>query len=110
MATKLTWARHQQQWWGKWHLYLGVIAGFIIAIVGVTGSILVFEDEIDQALNKDLFLVLEQQHKIPIGDIVPMIRANYPDLQFNYLLAENTSANATYRLFNLKNETEYFIN
>ncbi|WP_276480150.1 PepSY-associated TM helix domain-containing protein [Paraflavitalea pollutisoli] len=106
----LQWARHQQRWFGKWHLYLGIIAGLIVAIVGVTGSILVFQDEIDRALNKELFVVMEQQHKIPVEKIVPMVRQQYPHLQIDYIMALDTNANAAYQAFNFKTEEEFFIN
>lgn len=106
----LQWAKHQQRWWGKWHLYLGIFAGLIVSVVGVTGSILVFEDEIDQALNKELFSVLAQQKKIPLGDIVPLVREKYPDLSFDYLYESDTSATAAYRFLNFKTEEEFFIN
>lgn len=106
----LQWARHQQRWFGKWHLYLGIIAGLIVAIVGVTGSILVFQDEIDHALNKELFVVMEQQHKIPVEKIVPIVRQQYPHLQMDYILALDTNANAAYQAFNFKTEEEFFIN
>ena len=65
MASKtkraLEWAKHQKRWFGKWHTYVGIIAGGILAFVGLTGSILVFQDEIDRALNKELFDVIAQQ-------------------------------------------------
>ena len=77
-SKKLNWAKHQKRWFGKWHLYLGIIAGAIVAFVGVTGSILVFQDEIDRALNPNLFEVIAQKQKMPIEDIVPLIKKNYP--------------------------------
>ena len=56
--SRLKWAIHQKRWFGKWHLYLGIIAGAVLSVVGLTGSILVFGDEIDQALNQELFQAL----------------------------------------------------
>ncbi|WP_029279647.1 PepSY domain-containing protein [Pedobacter borealis] len=50
---RLSWAKHQKRWFGKWHLYVGIIAGAIVAFVGVIGSILVFQDEIDRGLKKN---------------------------------------------------------
>lgn len=107
---RLQWAKHQQRWFGKWHLYLGIIAGFIVAFVGVTGSILVFRDEIDEALNARLFRVLEQQHKMSLEEVVPVVQQKYPALQFNYLMNEDDAPNHAYRLYNFKTEEEYFIN
>lgn len=40
--------------WLKIHLYLGLTAGALLLMLGLTGSILVFGDEIDRALNPKL--------------------------------------------------------
>ena len=39
--------------WLQAHLYLGLLAGFIIAIVGLTGAILVFYEELQELLNAE---------------------------------------------------------
>ncbi|MFT3703058.1 MAG: PepSY-associated TM helix domain-containing protein [Agriterribacter sp.] len=54
---RLQWAKHQKRWFGKWHVYLGIISGLIISVIGLTGSILTFQDDIDAALNRNLFEV-----------------------------------------------------
>lgn len=108
---KWQWAKHQQRWFGKWHVYLGIIAGAIVAFVGVTGSILVFQDEIDRALNPELFTVMAQQKKMSFEEIIPLVRQKYPDLKFDYFLkAVEDKPNLAYHLFNFKTEEEYFIN
>ena len=40
--------------WLKIHLYLGLFAGALLMVLGLTGSVLVFSDEIDRALNPQL--------------------------------------------------------
>ncbi|MEJ0101733.1 MAG: PepSY-associated TM helix domain-containing protein [Bacteroidota bacterium] len=107
---RLRWATHQQQWWGKWHLYLGIISGLIVAVVGVTGSILVFQDEIDRSLNPSLFIVLEKQRKIPLEEIIPMVKKNNPQLQFDYILNDDDKPNHAYYLYNFATEEQVFIN
>ncbi len=42
------------------------------------GSILVFQDEIDIALNKELFESLKGQHCYSIEEIVPVVQQKYP--------------------------------
>jgi uncharacterized iron-regulated membrane protein len=107
----LNWAKHQKRWFGKWHLYLGIIAGAIVAFIGVTGSILVFQDEIDRALNPDLFEVIAQKKKMAIEDIVPLIKANNPKLKFDYMfLGEVKNPNEAYSITNLKTNEQIFIN
>lgn len=107
---KWHWARHQPRWWGKWHLYLGIFAGIIVSVVGVTGSILVFQDEIDEALNPTLFHTLEKDRKIPLAEIVPLIRQKYPTLQFSYIFAEEDKPNLTYQLYDGATQQQIFIN
>ncbi|MFT4153453.1 PepSY-associated TM helix domain-containing protein [Parafilimonas sp.] len=107
---KTSWSKHQPRWFGKWHIYLGIIAGFIIAVISITGSILVFEDGIDEALNKDLFLVQQAQHKIPLVDIVLMVQQKYPALQFEYAMDEADKPNSAYRFYNFTAKEEFFIN
>lgn len=108
--SKLQWARHQDRWFGKWHVYLGIIAGFIVTIVGLTGSILVFEEEIDTAFNRSLVEVRAQQQKIPIEKIIPLVREKYPELKFNYVMNEDDAPGKAYRFYNFETETEFFIN
>ncbi|MFT3824885.1 MAG: PepSY-associated TM helix domain-containing protein [Chitinophagaceae bacterium] len=107
---RLQWAKHQQRWFGKWHVYLGIIAGFIVAFVGVTGSILVFQDDIDRALSPTLFEVAEQRHKMSFDEIVPVVQQKYPALKFTYLMNADDKPNYAYRFYNFTTEEEFFIN
>lgn len=43
--------------WLDVHLYLGLIAGAVLAVVGLTGGILVFYQEIQEVLNPELAMV-----------------------------------------------------
>ncbi len=49
--------RSWRQLWLDIHLYLGLFAGALLVIFGITGSILVFWQEIDEWLNPDLLTV-----------------------------------------------------
>ncbi len=79
------WARHQRNWYGKWHLYLGIIAGAIIAIVGITGSILTFRDEIDAAMNPKLFKVMSEKPRLSLVDAYLLFHKAHPETTVNYL-------------------------
>lgn len=105
----LTWANHQQRWFAKWHVYLGIIAGLIVSIVGATGSVLVFRDEIDRALNPELFTVPVESDKIPLEEMIPLIRERYPDLDFSYVSLTTDALSSTYFTFdNTAKQTVYF--
>jgi uncharacterized iron-regulated membrane protein len=53
-------------------LYLGLFAGAVFVIIGLTGSILAFEYPLDEALNADLMTVFVYDNKtvMPLDDIV----------------------------------------
>ena len=56
----------------KVHLILGLTAGFVLMIIGLTGSILSFEKEIIQFINKDSYFVKNvNEPKLSIEDIFP---------------------------------------
>lgn len=46
---------------GKLHLWLGLASGLVVLIVAGTGTLLVFEDELDEWANKDFFVVAVPQ-------------------------------------------------
>ena len=66
------------------HRWSGISAGLIIVLVGVTGSILVFEDELDVALNPDLYTAEPDGLRLPLDEITSQlpgpIRAGSPPL------------------------------
>lgn len=108
---KLNWARHQHRWFGKWHLYLGLFAGCIVALVGLTGSILVFQDEIDRALNPEIFKISSIDKPIPLQDMVVLVQKKYPEKTFNQAsIAHNDILDSTYRFRDLKTRKEFFVN
>jgi uncharacterized iron-regulated membrane protein len=79
--------------------------------VGLTGSILVFQDEIDAALNKNLFESLEGQKRYGIDEIIPLVQQKYPDRKFEYVFqTDEENPNATYRFYNFTTEEEFFVN
>ncbi len=108
---KPIWAKHQQRWYGKWHLYLGIIAGAILCITGLTGSILVFEHEIDYSLNRDFYEVKSNQPRIPIQEIIPIVQKNHPELDFDYVYyMDETNPYIAYRFMDWHHNTEFFVN
>ena len=107
---KLRWAQHQQRWFGKWHVYLGIIAGLIVAITGITGSILVFQQQIDRALNPALFKVSSGVHKMEPDEIMTLIKQRYPAIHTSYLYGpEEGQALAPYMIYDYVKEQQYFF-
>jgi uncharacterized iron-regulated membrane protein len=67
------------------HRYIGLAVGIILVIVGLTGSLLVFQKEIDAALVKQKFeQVIPQQQTLSLDEIANNITqtyANQPDFK-----------------------------
>jgi uncharacterized iron-regulated membrane protein len=49
--------KKRRKLWLSVHLWLGLLLGFFLAVFGITGSILVFYEEIDNIINADLRVV-----------------------------------------------------
>lgn len=56
-ADRLARLKSRRKLWLSVHLYLGLFAGLILAVVGVTGSILVFYQELQEVVNPELSVV-----------------------------------------------------
>jgi uncharacterized iron-regulated membrane protein len=56
--------------WLKIHLYLGLSAGLLFVLLGLTGSVLVFHRAIDAALNADLLTATGSGAPRPLDEIV----------------------------------------
>ncbi|SEM73399.1 Uncharacterized iron-regulated membrane protein [bacterium A37T11] len=106
------WATHQKRWFAKWHLYLGILAGAIVAVVGVTGSILVFQDEIDRALNPHLLTlkqVPEKKQPLPLDELLDTFRREHPSTKIDYLLMENDRPDASFVIYDYSKDVAHFI-
>jgi uncharacterized iron-regulated membrane protein len=94
------------------HLYLALVLGLFVVVIGVTGSIIAFEGDIDRITNSNLFTVQPQGQMLPASEL---------------LAAANTAANkaapgqkvSTIRLpqspdasvtFNIRGGQQFFLN
>lgn len=57
------------------HKWLSIPVGIIITITCLSGAILVFQDEIEQALNPSHYYVDKVGHLIPLDSLIPMVNA-----------------------------------
>ena len=90
---------------GKIHLYLSMIAGMFIVLIGLTGSLLVFEHELNRILHPDLYRVTEGE-KVTYEKAIQTIAAEHPkgDIQRVYT-PDEPSAQGVY-LFRVKEGKE----
>jgi uncharacterized iron-regulated membrane protein len=84
------------------HRYLGLVLGLLLVIVGLTGSLLVFQREIDQFLVSQQFgQVIAQGDRLPLTSILENVKTAYasqPNLKISSI---NTLPNplVPYRVF-----------
>jgi sulfite reductase (NADPH) flavoprotein alpha-component len=60
------------------HWFFGITAGIVLAIVGVTGGILSFEDELLKALNPGVMTVQPRGEALPPGALVARVQEQRP--------------------------------
>ena len=66
----------------KIHLWLSIPLGVLITIICLTGAILVFRTEIEEAVNKDLIFTQDEQgEKLSITELVPIVSTQLEDDQ-----------------------------
>ncbi|PEW00642.1 hypothetical protein CN425_15245 [Bacillus cereus] len=86
---------------GKIHLYLSMIAGMFILLIGLTGSLLVFQHELNRVLHPDLYKVTEGE-KVTYQKALQAVLAVHPKGEIQRVYTpDEPSAQGVY-LFNLK--------
>ncbi|MDD3054742.1 MAG: PepSY-associated TM helix domain-containing protein [Aliarcobacter sp.] len=72
--------------WFKIHMILGLTAGFILLVVGVTGAILSFEKEIIKFINKDSYEVfVPNEVKLSTKELLEKLQEKLPEAKINSL-------------------------
>lgn len=62
------------------HRYAGVMAGILLVIIGLTGSLLIFSEQLDHFLNPQLFEITPQGERVSPQSLVDVAQKVYPDL------------------------------
>src|SRR5580698_9118282 len=61
----------------KIHLYLGLIAAIFLVILGLTGSIMAFEGDINHWLHPDLWYVTPRGQPMPENDLISIVQNQF---------------------------------
>ena len=70
--------------WFKIHWILGITAGIVLFVVGVTGATLSFEKEITRFINQDSFYVTAStEPKLSSKELLEKFQANNPKAKIN---------------------------
>jgi uncharacterized iron-regulated membrane protein len=64
------------------HLTGALIGGLFLSIVGGTGGILAFQNELDHFLNPSLFEIPSEGPVLPLSAIQDLLAKSYPDMKF----------------------------
>jgi uncharacterized iron-regulated membrane protein len=62
----------------KTHLFLGLIGAIFLAILGLTGTIMAFEGDINHWLHPDLWYVTPRGNPLPENDLISMAQHQFP--------------------------------
>jgi uncharacterized iron-regulated membrane protein len=65
------------------HLYLGLTAGLVIMSCCLTGAILVFQKELEQAFHKERYFVKAGEQKLSADSLVLFVKKAYPKAKVN---------------------------
>ena len=102
--------------WFKFHLILGLSAGFILLIVGFTGSMLSFEKEILNAINQDSYKVtVFEQGKLSTKELLEKFQEQKPQSKINGITIssfedDSVSINIAGEGQNARKGVTYYVN
>jgi uncharacterized iron-regulated membrane protein len=94
------------------HLWLGVSSGLVVFIVALTGSLLVFEDELEPVIYKQLHVVdvLAKSERLPLDDLQSVVSKAYPGRRISRIIIEPAPERAViFALTEGKKEKDFFI-
>ncbi len=88
-------AKHQRNWFGKWHTWAGITAGFVLIIVSLTGSLLVFEQELDVYFYPKLFdFEPTQESAMTFEEALLLVEREMPEISARGVYQQKDRANA----------------
>lgn len=68
---------------GWLHLWLGIVSGMVVLIVALTGTLLVFEEELEHTFHSSFFFVdiPADAVRLPLDELVATVQAKHPGYQ-----------------------------
>ena len=68
------------------HRYLGLVLGWLLILIGITGSLLIFNQEIENfTIARQFGSVIPQEQTISIDRVTEIARSTYPDWDLEYI-------------------------
>lgn len=102
--------------WFKIHMILGLSAGFVLLVVGLTGSVLSFEKEILNTINKDSYIVeVTSASRLSTKEILEKFQEKIPNSKINAItFSEDKNSSFTINVAGegktARKGVDYFIN
>ncbi|HQS82859.1 MAG TPA: PepSY-associated TM helix domain-containing protein [Thiobacillus sp.] len=62
----------------KLHLYTGLLVGLLMMVSGLTGSVLVFREELDALAQPELLATAQQGERVTVDAVLQTVRRAYP--------------------------------
>ena len=92
---------------GKLHLWLGLASGLVVLIVAGTGTLLVFEDELDEWANKEFFVVAVPQNaqRVSVDSIYHVAKAYDTSLKITRIYLESKAPERSVIFYAKKKKT-----
>jgi len=79
--------------WFSCHVYMALIFGLFFSILGLTGSLSVYREEIDTFLNSDLRIEAESDQTLSLDKIFAQIKKSHPNRHGAWTLEMPSAAN-----------------
>lgn len=89
------------------HLYLALAVGLFVLVIGVTGSIIAFEPELDRLTNPHLFHVSPQGRQLPASELFSAARQAFPGQRINTIRLPQFDGDTVQ--FNVKGPRQVFL-
>ena len=89
------------------HLYIGLAAGLFLVLSGLTGSMVVFRDEIEALAHPELMETAVGEKRIPVQAVLDRVKGAYPQDKPLYLRMPRTPQE-TY-LFKMNSAHDLFV-
>src|SRR5690348_1141027 len=74
------------------HLWIGLVACLLLFMLGLTGAILVFENNLDHVLNPGLSYVKPQAQRLTLAQLQASVSKEFPKSRIQALQLSPTSA------------------
>lgn len=94
------------------HRVIGVIVGVFVVIIGLTGSILVFDKKVNPILHLHTHQVIPQEKRISLQQVESIIHQQYPDEKLEWITIPRQANEPYHLLINspTKAKTDIYMN